>query len=141
MTRLLVLFDIDGTLLLTPGAGRRAITAAMADRVPDARVWDAIRFDGKTDPQIVHEMLEAAGDASPRDPRAVDEILARYLVLLEAELARTPGRTRVLPGVASLLDRLEAEADVVLGLLTGNIAPGAESVSINRANSPRRSAT
>lgn len=125
MTRLLVLFDIDGTLLLTPGAGRRAITAAMADRVPDARVWDAIRFDGKTDPQIVHEMLEAAGDASPRDPRAVDEILARYLVLLEAELARTPGRTRVLPGVASLLDRLEAEADVVLGLLTGNIAPGA----------------
>ncbi|MEZ4413076.1 MAG: HAD hydrolase-like protein [Gemmatimonadales bacterium] len=125
MTRLLVLFDIDGTLLLTPGAGRRAITAALADRMIDARVWEEIRFDGKTDPQIVREMLEAAGDASAGDPLAVTEILERYLVLLEAELARTPGRTRVLPGVSMLLDRLEAEEDVVLGLLTGNIAPGA----------------
>lgn len=125
MTRLLVLFDIDGTLLLTPGAGRRAITAALADRMIDARVWEAIRFDGKTDPQIVRELLEAAGDASASDPQAVAEILERYLVLLEAELARAPGRTRVLPGVSMLLDRLEAEADVVLGLLTGNIAPGA----------------
>lgn len=125
MTRLLVLFDIDGTLLLTPGAGRRAITAALADRMIDARVWEAIRFDGKTDPQIVRELLEAAGDASASDPQAVAEILERYLVLLEAELSRAPGRTRVLPGVSMLLDRLEAEADVVLGLLTGNIAPGA----------------
>jgi phosphoglycolate phosphatase len=125
MTRLLVLFDIDGTLLLTPGAGRRAITAALADRVIDARVWEEIRFDGKTDPQIVREMLEAAGDRSASDPLAVAEILERYLVLLEAELSGAPGRTRVLPGVSVLLDRLEAEADVVLGLLTGNIAPGA----------------
>ncbi|HMU60429.1 MAG TPA: HAD hydrolase-like protein [Gemmatimonadales bacterium] len=125
MTRLLVLFDIDGTLLLTPGAGRRAITAALADRMIDARIWEEIRFDGKTDPQIVREMLEAAGDASANDPQTVAEILERYLVLLEAELSRAPGRTRVLPGVSMLLDRLEAEADVVLGLLTGNIAPGA----------------
>jgi phosphoglycolate phosphatase-like HAD superfamily hydrolase len=125
MTRLLVLFDIDGTLLLTPGAGRRAITAAMADRMIDATVWGGIRFDGKTDPQIVREMLEAAGDASAGDPLAVTEILERYLVLLEVELARTADRTRVLPGVSTLLDRLDAEADVVLGLLTGNIARGA----------------
>jgi len=125
MTRLLVLFDIDGTLLLTPGAGRRAITAAMADRRIDATVWGGIRFDGKTDPQIVREMLEAAGDASAGDPLAVTEILERYLVLLEVELARTADRTRVLPGVSTLLDRLDAEADVVLGLLTGNIARGA----------------
>ena len=125
MTRLLVLFDIDGTLLLTPGAGRRAITTAMADRMLDAKVWEGIRFDGKTDPQIVREMLEAAGDASAGDPAAVADILERYLVLLEAELARSAARTRVLPGVPALLDRLEAEADVVLGLLTGNIVQGA----------------
>ncbi len=125
MTRLLVLFDIDGTLLLTPGAGRRAITTAMAGRMLDAKVWEGIRFDGKTDPQIVREMLEAAGDASAGDPAAVADILERYLVLLEEELARSAARTRVLPGVPALLDRLEAQADVVLGLLTGNIVQGA----------------
>lgn len=43
MTRLLVLFDIDGTLLLTPGAGRRAITAALADRIIDPEAWARIR--------------------------------------------------------------------------------------------------
>ncbi len=125
MTRLLVLFDIDGTLLRTPGAGRRAITAAMADRMVDSEAWQRIRFDGKTDPQIVREMLEASGDASAGDPGAVGPILERYLVHLETELARTPGSTRLLPGVSALLDRLEAQTDVVLGLLTGNIARGA----------------
>jgi len=125
MTRVLVLFDIDGTLLLTPGAGRRAITTAMADRMIDPDAWSRIRFDGKTDPQIVREMLEAAGDASAGDPGAVTDILERYLVLLETELARTPQRTRVLPGVSALLDRLEAQADIVLGLLTGNVERGA----------------
>lgn len=125
MTRVLVLFDIDGTLLLTPGAGRRAITAALADREVDPSVWQRIRFDGKTDPQIVREMLEAVGDGGAGDPDAIALILQRYLVLLEEELARRPGHTRLLPGVAALLDRLEAEGDVVLGLLTGNVAGGA----------------
>jgi len=125
MTRVLVLFDIDGTLLLTPGAGRRAITSAMADRVADTSLWQQIRFDGKTDPQIVREMLEATGDPDAGDPEAITSILERYLVLLEEELARNPGRTRLLPGVPALLDRLEAEAEVVLGLLTGNVAGGA----------------
>jgi len=125
MTRVLVLFDIDGTLLLTPGAGRRAITAAMADWQVGAEVWARIRFDGKTDPQIVREMLEAAGDASAGDPAAIEMILDRYVEMLERELAGAPGRTRVLPGVLALLDRLEQEGDVVLGLLTGNIVRGA----------------
>jgi phosphoglycolate phosphatase len=125
MTRVLVLFDIDGTLLLTPGAGRRAITAAMADWQVGAEVWARIRFDGKTDPQIVREMLEAAGDVSAGDPAAIEMILDRYVEMLERELAGAPGRTRILPGVLALLDRLEQEGDVVLGLLTGNIVRGA----------------
>ncbi len=125
MTRVLVLFDIDGTLLLTPGAGRRAITSAMADRMIDSEVWQRIRFDGKTDPQIVREMLAAAGDAGADDPEAIEAILTRYVDLLEAELARTAGSTRLLPGVSALLDRLDQEADVILGLLTGNVVRGA----------------
>ena len=125
MTRTLVLFDIDGTLLLTAGAGRRAITAALADRLGEGDAWRRIRFDGKTDPQIVRELLEAAGDAAADDPDAVADICERYVGHLEAELERSPGATRLLPGVLLLLDRLEARGDVVLGLLTGNVVRGA----------------
>jgi phosphoglycolate phosphatase len=125
MTRTLVLFDIDGTLLLTAGAGRRAITAALADLTDDSAAWHRVRFDGKTDPQIVRELLTESGHDRAEDPELIAEICERYVTLLEAELARTPGATRLLPGVAALLDRLEASTGVVLGLLTGNVAPGA----------------
>jgi phosphoglycolate phosphatase-like HAD superfamily hydrolase len=125
MTRALILFDIDGTLLLTSGAGRRAITAALADRLGDRDAWRQVRFDGKTDPQIVRELLEAAGDAAASDPETIAEVCERYVVHLEEELERTPGATRLLPGVTSLLDRLESRGDVVLGLLTGNVVRGA----------------
>ena len=57
MTRKLVLFDIDGTILLTAGAGRRAIIAALSEDVGHVPAFDTIRFDGKTEPQIVSEML------------------------------------------------------------------------------------
>jgi phosphoglycolate phosphatase len=125
MMRTLVLFDIDGTLLLTAGAGRRAITAALADVIEVSEAWRRVRFDGKTDPQIVRELLVESGHAGAEDPGLITEVCERYVTLLEAELTRTPGATRLLPGVAALLDRLEASAGVVLGLLTGNVAPGA----------------
>lgn len=125
MSRKLVLFDIDGTILLTAGAGRRAIVAALADEVSDPSAFDGIRFDGKTDPQIVAEMLAAAGQSEPRDSARVRALCERYVRLLARELERPTTRTTVMPGVHSLLARLEAEPGVVLGLLTGNIAEGA----------------
>lgn len=125
MTRVLVLFDIDGTLLLTAGAGRRAITSALADRLGKGEAWQQITFDGKTDPQIVRELLEAAGDEAAGDPDIIAGICERYVELLEAELDRSPGCTRLLPGVVPLLDELASRGDVVLGLLTGNLVRGA----------------
>ncbi|HEY9384448.1 MAG TPA: HAD family hydrolase [Gemmatimonadales bacterium] len=125
MKRKLVLFDIDGTLLLSAGAGRRAILAALGEYLPDLARVEGIRFDGKTDPQIVAELLEAAGDPTPRDAGRVALVLTRYVTYLEQELAVHGHRSRLMPGIPSLLDALEAEAGVVLGLLTGNVATGA----------------
>lgn len=125
MRRKLVLFDIDGTILLTAGAGRRAIVAALAGEVADTSAFDRIRFDGKTDPQIVAELLEAGGRPEPRESPRVRALCRRYVGLLARELERPTTRTTVMPGVHPLLDRLEAEAGVVLGLLTGNLAEGA----------------
>jgi phosphoglycolate phosphatase-like HAD superfamily hydrolase len=124
MTPRLVLFDIDGTILLTAGAGRRAITAALAELVGNRVVFEQIRFDGKTDPQIVSELLAAAGDPGPHDHDHVRALCERYVALLERELATATG-TRLMPGFPAILDRLEAEAGVVLGLLTGNLERGA----------------
>jgi phosphoglycolate phosphatase len=123
--RKLVLFDIDGTILLTAGAGRRAIVAALSAEVGRSEAFDRIRFDGKTDPQIVAEMLEAVGAEEPREAARVARLCQAYVSHLEAELERPTTRTTLMPGVPELLDRLEARNDVVLGLLTGNVERGA----------------
>lgn len=123
--RSLVLFDIDGTLLLTAGAGRRAITTALAELVGDASVFGRVRFDGKTDPQIVGELMAAAGRADHPTAEEVEAVCARYVSLLEAELRHERTVTTLMPGVVELIERLEATDSVVLGLLTGNVAPGA----------------
>ena len=121
----LVLFDIDGTILLTSGAGRRAMVAAVAGDIGDISGLDRIRFDGKTDPQIVTELLAASGDPEPPAPERIVAICRRYVELLADQLAQPTTRTTVMPGVFPLLERLEREDGVVLGLLTGNVAGGA----------------
>ena len=121
----LVLFDIDGTILLTAGAGRRAITAALAEETNITDGFERVRFDGKTDPQIVTELLEAAGDERARDPTFVRGVCRRYVAILAEELQQPRSAATVMPGVLPLLDALERETGVVLGLLTGNLAEGA----------------
>jgi len=125
VTRKLVLFDIDGTILLSAGAGRRSIHAAIAGLDGVKEDLPAIRFDGKTDPQIVIELLTAAGHPSPREPRVISAVLERYVGHLEGDLAVNGHRSRLMPGIPQLLDALETEGGILLGLLTGNVEPGA----------------
>jgi phosphoglycolate phosphatase-like HAD superfamily hydrolase len=126
MKRKLVLFDIDGTLLLSRGAGRRALVAAMSEFLPfPAATAEVVRFDGKTDPQIVIEMLAAAGDARPDEPGRIAAVLDRYVTRLEGELSRAGHATDVMPGIPELLGAVEDAGDAVLGLLTGNVVQGA----------------
>jgi phosphoglycolate phosphatase-like HAD superfamily hydrolase len=121
----LVLFDIDGTLLLSDGAGRRAIMRALRE-VYGATGPTDYHFDGKTDPQIVRELMRLAGLDDARIDADMASLFERYVECLHEEL-RAPGhRPYALPGVPALLDALEDEADVTLGLLTGNLRRGAE---------------
>jgi phosphoglycolate phosphatase len=120
----LVLFDIDGTLLWTDGAGRRAIHAALIE-VFGTTGPEGHWFDGKTDPQIVHELMALAGVEKSAVEERIDHLFARYVDLLRYELASPGHQARVYPGVMELLDALERRSDVVLGLLTGNLANGA----------------
>lgn len=122
----LVLFDIDGTLLLSAGAGRRALTTAMLDEVNSIADFDRIRFDGKTDPQIVRELLEVANHPRAEDLGFIDGICQRYVGFLEAELQHPRTVMKVMPGIHELLEGLESHGQVVIGLLTGNMVQGAE---------------
>src|SRR6266705_3505612 len=124
----LILFDIDGTLLWTNGAGRRAIHRALLDEMGTAGPIDGYRFDGKTDPQIVRELLELAGHPDARSETCVTAVCRRYVDLLTAELAQPTQVTKLYPGISELLAALEppeAAGRAVVGLLTGNVEHGA----------------
>lgn len=120
-----VLFDIDGTLLWTDGAGRRAVHHALED-VFGAAPPDGHEFDGKTDPQIVRELMRLAGVTDTAIDEGLPEALRRYVELLHQELSAGDHRDKLFPGIAPLLDALEARDDVLLGLLTGNVHEGAQ---------------
>jgi phosphoglycolate phosphatase len=121
----LVCFDIDGTILTASGAGRRAIQAALREifgTIGPVDYW----FDGKTDRQIVRDLMRADGFSDAVIDARMDVLLSRYLEHLAAELGRPEHRPYVHPGVHELLDALAARKDVVLGLLTGNLEAGAQ---------------
>jgi phosphoglycolate phosphatase len=120
----LVLFDIDGTLLLAHGAGRRAVHRAMHD-VFGVTPAEGHPFDGKTDPQIVRELGTLAGIGEEMIVDRMTTALARYYDYLESDITGAPHGVQLLPGVHDLLDALDAHHEVMLGLLTGNIQSGA----------------
>ena len=119
----LVLFDIDGTILWSDGAGRRAMTEALMAVFGGAGPTD-YHYDGKTDPQIVRDLMRASGHTDATIDERIDPLMQRYLGGLERELAGGT-RAHVFDGVRDLLDLLEARDDIVLGLLTGNLRDGA----------------
>jgi phosphoglycolate phosphatase len=121
----LVLFDIDGTLLWSDGAGRRAMEGALAHTFGSAGD-PRYRYDGKTDLQIARELMRAEGHGDDAIDARLHAVLDGYLERLRRELDAGARHVRLLPGVPELLDALEPRPDVVLGLLTGNVASGAE---------------
>lgn len=130
----LVLFDIDGTLLLTGGAGRRSLDRAFQTVFGVESAFDGVRLAGRTDPALLADALARAG-VTARDGDA-ERFRDLYLETLADELRRPPAdgaddwtnwRTfrGVFPGVREVLAALSARRDVFAGLLTGNYSAGA----------------
>ena len=123
--RRLVLFDIDGTLLHSHGAGRRAMEAALLNMFGTKGSPD-YRYDGKTDKQIVRDLMRAEGfDDTAIDTR-IPEVLEAYVAGLRRELTLPHTKVEALTGVIALLDALVHRSHCVVGLLTGNLEPGAQ---------------
>lgn len=120
----LLLFDIDGTLVLTGGAGQRAMNRAFDDVFGIPEAFAGVDLAGRTDTSIVADAFARQGIEADAD--TVTRFRARYLACLQEEVPRPGAGTRVLPGIAPLLDALEPQPRTFLGLLTGNYADAAE---------------
>ncbi len=119
----LILFDIDGTLA-EGGPAKGAFHAAMMATFGTAGAIESYSFSGKTDPQIARELLVASGLDDTEIDDGFPGLWEGYAEELERRIVANP--MRLLPGVKKLIEALEAEAEVALGLVTGNIARGAQ---------------
>ena len=118
----LILFDIDGTLA-EGGPAKEAFCLAMEATFGTAGATETTSFAGKTDPQIVRELLAGSGFVDAEIDAGLPRLWEGYLIELESRIATDP--MRLLPGIGELVAALEKEAEVALGLVTGNIARGA----------------
>ena len=116
MAKHLILFDIDGTLIHAAGAGRIALTQALATEFGVAEPIFEVGLAGRTDRAIASEALKHNGLED--DDGSFDRYLGAYFRKLPEVLQNTGGR--VLPGVVDLLVALRSRPEVALGLLTGN---------------------
>ena len=119
----LILWDIDGTLIVSHGAGVRAMEKALTKRFGAQVDLSGIDWAGRTDSWITGTVFRHVG--LPDTPQNSHDYLEAYLELLPQELANGP-QGRVLPGVFELLETLHQRPDIAQGLLTGNLRRGAE---------------
>jgi phosphoglycolate phosphatase-like HAD superfamily hydrolase len=130
----LLLFDVDGTLILSGGAGVRSVNRAFQALFGVSDAMAACKPDGKTDPAIFREV---ARTRLRRELSAAEsaEVARTYIEALEEEVPRSPGY-RVMPCVPALLEALARDPHCFLGLATGNLEAGAR-IKLQRAGLDR----
>lgn len=114
----LLLFDIDGTILLTDGAGTRAANRAFEKLFGHKDAMKGVSAAGKTDPLILREMFRntLSRDYTPDEAKIIYE---EYVTYLEEEILKS--RIDIMPGIPYLLENLSLRHDIALGIATGNI--------------------
>ena len=120
----LVLFDVDGTMVLSGGAGHRALKKAIQETFGQADSMDSIRPDGKTDPAIIKEALSRLGKEDCYTEETAKSLFSLYVPFLRDELEQSKN-FQVLPGTRELVSSLNRNPEILLGLATGNIEKGA----------------
>jgi phosphoglycolate phosphatase len=118
----IVLFDIDGTLIASGGAGKAALEKALAEEFGITHLIEKLQLSGRTDRAIMTDLFRM--HALEDTPSNHQRLIAAYLRNLPQSLATRGGR--VLPGIAALLETLSRRTDVAVGLLTGNVRAGAK---------------
>lgn len=115
---MLILFDIDSTLITTGGVGVRAMGNAGRGRFGPTFDERRVEYAGRLDPLIIADLLRAHDIEVT--PESIDAFRSDYGRELDALFQDNPGIGAPCPGVPTLLDALAHLPDATLGLLTGN---------------------
>lgn len=122
--RTLLLFDIDGTLVLTGKAGLRALNRAFHEVTGIAGGFHGMNAAGRTDGYLIEEAARRHGvDLTPQVRASLES--RYYAILAEEILEPGEGRKQVMPGVRPLIEALRGRDDTTLALLTGNFRTSA----------------
>ncbi|MCL4871621.1 MAG: HAD hydrolase-like protein [Anaerolineae bacterium] len=117
----LILFDIDGTLIQANGAGKQMLALAMEDVFGTAGPIEKYNLGGKTDTQIVTDLLRATAIPDHQIETNLPTLFAR--MVHHGQTVLPTSRAAPCPGVKPLLAALQGRPDMLLGLVTGNIEP------------------
>lgn len=118
---LTLLFDIDGTLIRTHGAGKAAMETALRRAFGVSHINDTVPYSGRTDRAIGRDLLTVHGLEATAEN--VSRLTETYLAELPHQLAQLGGE--VCHGVNAVIEATHRRPDVLLGLLTGNVRRGA----------------
>ena len=124
MTMRLLLFDVDGTLAHSGGAGRRGMQQAFEMMYGLENGFKDISMFGKTDPLIFKEALANHNIAWRRKDE--ERFKALYLQRLRSGILKPHPKKQIMPGVVALLQKISEDPNLIRGLLTGNWREGAE---------------
>lgn len=116
-----MLWDIDGTLLRTPGIGVRAFVLAVERATGFVWTPERLDFGGRTDPDIAARILQSAG---LHDPLLVPRVLEALVIAYEEIAVDLQTAVRVLPGVAQVLAALD-DRNAIQTVVTGNLRESA----------------
>lgn len=119
----LLLFDIDGTLIHSNGAGKRVLALALQEVFGTTGPIDSYNMGGKTDKRIVTDLLSAAAIPPAEITALLPELFKRMVAHGQTLFEKGNGSAAPCPGVIPLLQTLQGRYDAILGLVTGNIEP------------------
>ncbi len=122
MQNTLILWDIDGTILHSTGAGMKALNRAMENVFGISGSFSGIEFAGRTDPMIIRQIFARFGIEHSREN--VSSYVDGYVAALPDSLAAN--NARILPGIEEILAHAAAHPGIAQGLLTGNLRRGAQ---------------
>ncbi|WP_164017068.1 HAD family hydrolase [Pyxidicoccus trucidator] len=119
-----LLFDIDGTLVTTGGAGRRSMDFAFEQLHGRRDACSSFSMSGMTDRAIARKALNVIG--AEDSPEAIDAVIAAYLAHLAAEVRKVDDQSyRVFPGMREAVLEARSRTGFAVGLGTGNVREGA----------------
>jgi phosphoglycolate phosphatase-like HAD superfamily hydrolase len=123
MSRILLLWDIDGTITHIAQAGERALTSSWEKVMGYPTTLADVDYRGRTDVMIFHKLMAKHGVSAT--PQLIHELVEGYLKALPSEIHQAESK-HVHPGVINILERARSREDIAQALLTGNLSQGAQ---------------